>query len=446
MGMYYFVLSLYSLEEDAREISIIILCCLLCEMSIYFRYMMMSGRPRLYAKFLKDFDVSIEQQRIETREEAALEDLSTISQQRKQAKHIKNHYFAFDALKTPSYFRRKLPVSSPKKKEDPPKKKFFEDKPKPSTKYSLNDSICSDGPNSFEEQTKYIEKKMTQTKENIEMKSSCNSLKSSKDAHEREAMSRLWGQITISDTLELGQDFYSLAFYGFYLEDDEEDLGRNIEKVKKQIAGSELGLRRSKTYISRNSISSDTSDDDDVGKRDLTASFTAQTKKEFLLNMKRKWRDERNMKNFYKIELIFGFQTILYCCLLYAIVLGPLFSEEDAQTETEFPFVIFLIKYICSIVLHMTMQPKIGSAIERLYFVKKHPHKFDRITIPLVICFFKFIVELGTEFVSLALIAACADCSDVVMNYIALGVIAELDQVYYAAIKSSLKEQFEQME
>ena len=78
-------------------------------------------------------------------------------------------------------------------------------------------------------------------------------------------------------------------------------------------------------------------------------------------------------------------------------------------------------------ILHMTMQPKLFDAIERLYYIKMHPHKFDKITIPLSICFFKLIVEYFTESVSLALIAACDNCNDVVMNYIALGVISNID-------------------
>jgi len=91
-------------------------------------------------------------------------------------------------------------------------------------------------------------------------------------------------------------------------------------------------------------------------------------------------------------------------------------------------------------ILHMTMQPKLFDAIERLYYLKMHPHKFDRITIPLSICLFKLIVEFGTESISLALIAACDNCSEVVMNYIALGVISTIDQVYYGAIRTPLKE------
>jgi hypothetical protein len=51
------------------------------------------------------------------------------------------------------------------------------------------------------------------------------------DKRTNDAMRKLWGQIKVKDTLHLRQDFYSLAFYGFYLEDDEEDLSivTNVE-------------------------------------------------------------------------------------------------------------------------------------------------------------------------------------------------------------------------
>lgn len=99
-------------------------------------------------------------------------------------------------------------------------------------------------------------------------------------------------------------------------------------------------------------------------------------------------------------------------------------------------------KYICSIILHMTLQPRVHNALERLYYIKKHPHKFDRISIPMSICYFKLIVEIQTEITSLALTAACTDSKDVVMNYIALGVISQFDSVYYMAFKSPLKQQY----
>jgi hypothetical protein len=41
----YLIYSLVSLTEDAREIGIIILCCLLCDLSIYLRYAILRMKP-----------------------------------------------------------------------------------------------------------------------------------------------------------------------------------------------------------------------------------------------------------------------------------------------------------------------------------------------------------------------------------------------------------------
>jgi len=51
-------------------------------------------------------------------------------------------------------------------------------------------------------------------------------------------MMKLWKSFKIADSLKLGSDFYSLAFYGFYLEDDEEDLTahNDIDRVKNLIS------------------------------------------------------------------------------------------------------------------------------------------------------------------------------------------------------------------
>ena len=128
--------------------------------------------------------------------------------------------------------------------------------------------------------------------------------------------------------------------------------------------------------------------------------------------------------------------------LLYAIWIGPLVASDPSEDVAPFPYVNLVTQYICAIILHMTMQPKVCDALERLYYIKRHPHKFDRVMIPMVICFFKLIVEVMTEFTSLALTATCLDTKDVVMNYIALGVISELDSVYLKAIRNPLKQQF----
>ncbi len=44
-------------------------------------------------------------------------------------------------------------------------------------------------------------------------------------------------------------------------------------------------------------------------------------------------------------------------------------------------------------------------ALERLRYIKLHPHKFERVSLPVAICYLKLTVEL---FVELETLAMCA--------------------------------------
>lgn len=59
---------------------------------------------------------------------------------------------------------------------------------------------------------------------------------------------------------------------------------------------------------------------------------------------------------------------------------------------------------------------------------------------PFMICLMKFTVELFQEFICLGIVSTTNDLKDVVMDYIALGVISELDEIYYQAIRMPLKD------
>lgn len=59
---------------------------------------------------------------------------------------------------------------------------------------------------------------------------------------------------------------------------------------------------------------------------------------------------------------------------------------------------------------------------------------------PFAICCMKCLVELVQEFICLAIVSTTDDMKDVVMDYIALGVISELDEIYYLSIRQPLKD------
>ena len=74
------------------------------------------------------------------------------------------------------------------------------------------------------------------------------------------------------------------------------------------------------------------------------------------------------------------------------------FKEKESE---EFPFVTLISKFFSTIVLHLCTQPKLNEALERLRYIKRHPYKFERITVPLFICFLKLFIEFFLEITSL---------------------------------------------
>lgn len=79
-------------------------------------------------------------------------------------------------------------------------------------------------------------------------------------------------------------------------------------------------------------------------------------------------------------------------------------------------------------------------AIKRFKYVKYHPYKFENVTITIMVCIMKATVEIVTEIISLAITATYNNCIDIVMNYVALSCISELDEVYYNSLSSPLKD------
>jgi len=60
----------------------------------------------------------------------------------------------------------------------------------------------------------------------------------------------------------------------------------------------------------------------------------------------------------------------------------------------------------------------------RIKYIRRHPHKFETLTIPVIICYMKLTVELTLEIVCLLITASYTDVPDIVMNYIAIGCIS----------------------
>lgn len=87
--------------------------------------------------------------------------------------------------------------------------------------------------------------------------------------------------------------------------------------------------------------------------------------------------------------------------MLYTIFIGPYITGEFKDHDNEeYTYELMVAKFLCCVVLHVQLQPKVCESLERLKYINRHPYKFERITIPILICYLKLIIEILNEFVS----------------------------------------------
>ena len=165
---------------------------------------------------------------------------------------------------------------------------------------------------------------------------------------------------------------------------------------------------------------------------------------EYMINIKKNWHQETNVKNSFKVMFIFIIQMFMMILLFHTEFLEPL-QKRDNEKE-DHPFMLLAIKVLCSIMLHLSLQPQVNFSLERMQYLIRHPENFEEFAMPFCICFMKFLVEICQEFVCLAIVSTTNGLKDVVMDYIALGVISELDEIYFMSIRQPLKDQMQKDE
>lgn len=86
------------------------------------------------------------------------------------------------------------------------------------------------------------------------------------------------------------------------------------------------------------------------------------------------------------------------------------------------------------------MQPKILEAINRIFYIMLHPNSFDETLIPIIICILKCFTEFYLELMCLFLTSKSETVHECIMDFVALGVISELDERYFDSLKDPLKD------
>lgn len=83
------------------------------------------------------------------------------------------------------------------------------------------------------------------------------------------------------------------------------------------------------------------------------------------------------------------------------------FSNKDIdvdEEEIDWPLLLLLTQYLTCLILHIQMQPRLQESINKLYYIRNNPIKFEEKAYPILVCFSKLLVDIFTEGISLKVI------------------------------------------
>jgi magnesium-transporting ATPase (P-type) len=86
----------------------------------------------------------------------------------------------------------------------------------------------------------------------------------------------------------------------------------------------------------------------------LDESVDIKKKLDIMRKIQKKWQSAQNVRNFFKVLLIFFIQITMMSIMLYTQFLGPLINN-DPQEEQTYPFLMLTIRILCALMLHLTL-------------------------------------------------------------------------------------------
>ena len=103
---------------------------------------------------------------------------------------------------------------------------------------------------------------------------------------------------------------------------------------------------------------------------------------------------------------------------------------------------IVLCRFLCAVVLHITLTDEIMQGFSCMKFALNHPYKFRRWTAAYGVAFTQLSVVIVTEIVNLAILCTNHTIIDIIMNFLALVIIADFDDFFFFTVDKEMMADF----
>lgn len=98
---------------------------------------------------------------------------------------------------------------------------------------------------------------------------------------------------------------------------------------------------------------------------------------------------------------------------------------------------VIVARFICVSMLHMVLFPECRQGVNVMKYSLNHKEEFCSYKTVFIVGFMQFIMVICVEVVNMFYICIANDITEVIMNFIALAIIAEFDDMFYKALPPS---------
>lgn len=135
-------------------------------------------------------------------------------------------------------------------------------------------------------------------------------------------------------------------------------------------------------------------------------------------------------KIYYNCIIIFVLQlTLVYFAFAQLVKTPGTFIVPESMT-------ILLTRFVCAIILHIQIEGDLKQGISMIEYSMSSMKRKHRKVPQMIVAMMQFIGALLTEIINILLLCSLVDPKDIIINMVAFGVIAELDNFYANSLQS----------
>lgn len=132
--------------------------------------------------------------------------------------------------------------------------------------------------------------------------------------------------------------------------------------------------------------------------------------------------------------------VVIWLCQMTCIVLvyNYIFANEDVyaafvgwpKSQSE-----IIIKFVCSVVLHLYLQVRLRQGMDIMKFVANHSYRFETPILAFTTGFMQASQIVANEWISFLVLVFSTDTLEIIRNFFALVVIADFENFLYTSLQ-----------